>query len=101
MRLSSNPIPKHSSYLVMNNGQKLPSPDILARRNVMNRRIYLWIGIVLALVVAAVITFAIFFYEARLTVIPTPGEADVLLNGQPITAGSPQKLPPGHYELTI
>ncbi|MEK7460792.1 MAG: hypothetical protein AAB647_01085 [Patescibacteria group bacterium] len=67
----------------------------------MTRRIYLWLGLSLAFVIAAVIIFVAFFYQARLTVIPTPGDAEVILNGQPIATGVPQKLPPGHYDLTL
>jgi hypothetical protein len=65
----------------------------------MRSRTYLWFGLTLGLVILVVAVFALFFYQARLTVIPTPGDAELLLNGQPISAGTPQKLPPGHYEL--
>mgnify|MGYP001566104641 CR=1 FL=1 len=56
----------------------------------MTRRIYLWLGLSLAFVIATVIIFVAFFYQARLTVIPTPGDAEVILNGQPIATGVPQ-----------
>lgn len=67
----------------------------------MTKKIYIWVGVSLGIALAAAMIFALFFYQARLTIIPTPGNARVTLNGQPMTAGVALKLAPGRYAIKV
>lgn len=51
--------------------------------------------------VLAALVFMLFFYQARLTIIPTPTNAIILISGQPIAAGTPIKLSPGTYNIEV
>lgn len=45
--------------------------------------------------------FIVFFYDAHITVDPTPANATVSINGQTVTARTAIKLAPGNYTLRV
>lgn len=60
-----------------------------------------WIGISLGVAVTAALIFYFFFYNARLTIVPTPSNATVYINDQAVAGGTPIKLAPGRYQLKV
>ncbi len=60
-----------------------------------------WVGVSLGLAVVAGLVFYFFFYDARLTIVPTPSNADVFINDQAVTSAVPIKLKPGTYHITV
>lgn len=67
----------------------------------MNPRTKLWLDISVGVTLLSVLAFFLFFYKARLTVVPTPATAQVLINGQAISPSVATKLSPGAYEITV
>ncbi len=67
----------------------------------MSSRTKILLGGSLGLMAAAVVLFFVFFYQPRLTIIPNPATAQVLLNDQLVPAGTPLKLSPGTYAIEV